>query len=216
VKRYLPIFADVQGRTCLVVGGGPVAEGRARQLVAHGALVRLVAPAVTPGLEELITQADIPDFRHRTYDADDLDGCLMAIAATDRRAVNAAVAHDAAARGVLCNVADAPSDGDVLFPAIVRRGDLAFAVTTGGASPAVAGRVRRDLEEAFGPEWGDMLALLADLRPAVKRRHPDPAARAAVVRRLLDEGEVLGAFARGDAEAARAAALHGLGLRGDD
>jgi precorrin-2 dehydrogenase/sirohydrochlorin ferrochelatase len=216
VKSYFPIFADIGGRTCLVVGGGPVAEGRARQLAAHGAQVRLVAPAVTPGLEELITQADIADFRHRRYEADDLEGCMIAIAATDSRVVNAAVARDAAGRGVLCNVADEPSDGDVLFPAIVRRGDLAFAVTTGGASPAVAVRVRRRLEEVFGPEWGDMLALLADLRGATKRRHPDPAERAAVVRRLLDDGEVLGAFARGDAQAARAAAIDGLGLRGDD
>lgn len=202
MSRLYPIYVDVEGRTCCVVGGGPIAEGRARTLVEHGALLRLVAPAITPGLTDMLAQNAIHDYRQRPYEAHDVTGCTLVIAATDNAAVNRAVRDDARAAGALCNVADDPAACDFAVPALVRRGELSFAVTTGGASPVVAARVRRRLEDVFGPEWGDLLELLAEFRPAMKRRIPDPAERSAAVRALLD-GDLLDLLAAGDRATAR-------------
>ena len=203
MSRLYPIYVDVEGRTCCVVGGGPIAEGRARTLVEHGAVLRLVAPTLTSGLTDMLAQNAIHDYRQRPYEAPDVTGCTLVIAATDSAAVNRAVRDDARAAGALCNVADDPAACDFVVPALVRRGDLSFAVTTGGASPVVSARVRRRLEDVFGPEWGELLELLAEFRPAMKRRHPDPAERSAVVRALLD-GDLLDLLATGDRDTARA------------
>jgi len=203
LSRLYPIYVDVGERTCCVVGGGPVAEGRARTLAEHGARVRLVAPVLTPGLQNMLAQNAIHEYRQRRYEAHDVTGCTLVIAATDDPAVNLAVRDDARAAGALCNVADDPSACDFMVPALVRRGDLSFAVTTGGAAPAVTAGVRRRLEDVFGPEWGDLLELLSEYRPAMKRRYPDTAARSAAVRGLLD-GDVLRLLAEGRRDAARA------------
>ncbi len=196
MKRYYPMFTDVEGRTCVVVGGGPVAQERARRLVEHGARVRLVAPDATPTLESMVAHAEITEFRQREYRASDLEGCTLAIAATNSRDVNRAVGRDARERGVPCNVADDPSRGDFIVPALVRRGDLAFAVTTGGAAPAVSAHVRARLEDVFGPEWEALLDILGRLRDETRALHPDPSVRASRIRAVLGS-DVLELLARG-------------------
>jgi len=201
VTRYFPVFADLTGRTCLVVGGGPVGEERARRLSESGARVRLVAPRVTPGVAVLAAQGAVSDLRHREYMSDDLDGCVLVVAATDRREVNRRVRADAGDRGIPCNVADDPALGDFIVPAVVRRGELTLAVSTGGASPTVAAHVRGRLEETFGPEWADLLRMLGDARDALKRRHPDTAERSARVRSVL-ASDVPALLAGGDLPAA--------------
>ena len=200
------MFVDIEGRLCVVVGGGRVAEDRVRKLVDHGAIVRLVSPEITTRLDEMATAGLIPDLRRRIYEPADLDGCVLAVAATDAASVNRAVAVDARARGVLCNVVDDPARGDVIVPSLVRRGDLAVAITTGGASPAVASHVRAELERVFGPEWDALLEMLREVRGALKVQYPDSAERSAMVRGLFD-GPVLALFADGrNADARRAAA----------
>ncbi|MEZ5079426.1 MAG: bifunctional precorrin-2 dehydrogenase/sirohydrochlorin ferrochelatase [Thermoleophilia bacterium] len=208
---HLPIFVDLVGRTCAVVGGGRVAEGRVRTLLGHGATVRLISPEVCAGLEEMLGESQI-EFRQRTYEVADIEGCLMVIAATDRRDVNAAIARDAAEAGVLCNVVDRPEDGDVVVPAQVRRGRLAIALTTGGASPAVASVIRGRLEDLFGPEWEILLDMLAERRDSLIAAYPDTTDRSRVVREFLD-GEAVERLAR-DERALVEAALDAL-LRGD-
>lgn len=201
MTRFYPLFANVEGRTCLVVGGGRVAEDRAARLADSGARVRLVAPSITPAIAEMIAQHRIPDYRQREYTATDLEGCLLAIAATDSRTVNRAVHADAVHAGALCNVADDPGLCDFILPAVVRRGDLTLAVSTGGASPVVAADVRRRLEEVFGPEWGELIAMLGDARQQLKRRHPEPAQRSSRVKAVL-ESDVLSLLRRGESDAA--------------
>lgn len=201
MTRFYPVFADVEGRTCLVVGGGGVAEDRAGRLAASGARVRLVAPRTTPTLDEMIAQHRIAEYRQREYTATDLEGCLLAIAATDSRAVNHTVRTDARRAGVLCNVADDPGLCDFILPAVVRRGDLTLAVSTGGASPVVAADIRRRLEEAFGPEWGELIAMLGAVREELKRRHPEPDKRSSRVRAVM-ESDVLSLLERGESQAA--------------
>ena len=211
---YLPVFLDLSGRRCVVVGGGRIAEGRTRLLAAHGAVLRVVAPELTDGLEVMVADGRIADFRRRAFAPGDLDGAFLVLAATNDRDVNAKIAEMTRAHGMLCNVADDPQACDVQFPALMRRGDLALAISTGGASPAVTAAVRARLEDVFGPEWGDLLALLGDLREATKQRYPQPALRAAAVRELLDDGHVLALLRAGEAEAAARSARAALDLEG--
>jgi precorrin-2 dehydrogenase / sirohydrochlorin ferrochelatase len=211
---YFPLFTDLTGRACLVVGGGRIAEGRTRLLAAHGAALRLVTPELSDGLAEMVARGQVAELRRRPYAAEDLDGIFLALAATNRRQVNAEIADQAHARGILCNVADDPDACDVHIPALVQRGDLTLAISTKGASPAVTAGVRRRLEDLFGPEWGDLLTLLGDLREDTKRRYPEPAQRATAVRGLLDDGRVLGLLRAGATEEAYRYARTALDLEG--
>lgn len=135
----------------------------------------------------MVTSQQISDHRRRPYQAADLQGCMLAVAATDDPAVNARVAADARAAGVLCNVVDRPDLGDVTVPALVRRGGLSVAVTTHGTAPAVAADARRRIEGMFGPEWGVLLELLSQRRERLKAAIPDPARRAAAVRAVVND-----------------------------
>lgn len=211
---YLPLFMDLTGRVCLVVGGGRIAEGRTRLLAAHGAVLRLVTPELSAGLEDMAADGRVADVRRRVFAPDDLDGVFLALAATNDRDVNAKIAETARKRGILCNVADDPQACDVHIPALVRRGDLTVAISTGGASPAVTASVRRQLEDTFGPEWSTLLSLLGELREATKRRYPQPALRAAAVRELLDDGKLLALVRAGEVEQATRYASAALDLEG--
>jgi len=154
-----PVFLDLRGRRCVVVGGGKVAGRKARNLVRAGALVSVISPETEPGLESLVSRVE-----RRGYETGDLAGAVLAFAATDSREVNAAVAREAKERGIPVNVADNPSEGDFALPSTLRRGGLQVAVSTGGASPALARRIRTELEERFGPEWAGVVEQLERAR----------------------------------------------------
>jgi precorrin-2 dehydrogenase / sirohydrochlorin ferrochelatase len=153
------VFLDLDGKRCVVVGGGGVANRKARKLLQARAEVVVVSPEVEPELESMALAV-----RRRPYEEGDLDGAFLAFAATDRREVNAAVAREAHAKGIPVNVADEPSEGDFALPSTLRRGQLQVAVSTGGASPTLARRIRRELEGVFGPEWAGVVAALQRAR----------------------------------------------------
>jgi precorrin-2 dehydrogenase/sirohydrochlorin ferrochelatase len=132
----------------VVVGGGEVASRKARRLLQSGAEVVVISPEVSPEIS-----ASKVELRRRPYRGGDLAGAHLAFTATDSREVNAAVAREAGERGVPVNVADRPSEGDFALPSTLRRGRLQVAVSTGGASPALAKRIRGELEDVFGSEW---------------------------------------------------------------
>ncbi len=132
----------------MVVGGGAVANRKARKLLQSQAEVVVISPEVKPELESMAFEV-----RRRPYEPGDLTGAYLAFTATDSREVNAAVAREAKERGIPINVADNPPEGDFALPSTLRRGRLQVAVSTGGASPTLARRVRSELEDAFGPEW---------------------------------------------------------------
>ena len=136
-----------------------MANRKARKLLQARAEVVVVSPEVEPELESMAIAV-----RRRPYEEGDLDGAFLAFAATDRREVNAAVAREARARGIPVNVADEPSEGDFALPSTLRRGQLQVAVSTGGASPALARRIRRELEGVLGPEWAGVVAALQRAR----------------------------------------------------
>lgn len=147
-----PIFLDLSGRRCVVVGGGEVSGRKARKLLQARAEVVVISPEVTPELESVATEV-----RRRPYEEGDLEGAYLVFAATDSREVNAAVAGEAKGRGIPVNVADRPSEGDFALPATLRRGRLQVAVSTGGASPALAREIKGELEGRFEPEWAGVV-----------------------------------------------------------
>jgi precorrin-2 dehydrogenase/sirohydrochlorin ferrochelatase len=196
------MFVDLEGRRCLVVGGGPVATEKVEKLLDHGAVVRLVSPRLSAGLEEMVSAGVVAEVHRRAYRPEDLGDCFLVIAATNLDAINRMVWQDAEARNLLCNIVDVPPLCNFIVPSIVRRGELALAVSTGGASPVVAKHIRRQLEEAYGPEWGTLTALLRDLRDELKDRYPDMPSRRDAVERLMAT-DVVRRLADGDEEGAR-------------
>ena len=166
--RYYPLLVSLQERICLVVGGGGVAERKVRTLLGHGASVRVVARGLTAWLE---TQRKLDRVAHvgAEYHAGHLDEIDLVFAATDDFALNRQVAADAREHRIWCNMATEPQLGSCVVPAIVERGLLTIAVSTGGVSPAVARRVREALEQQFGPEWGPYLVLLGSIRTAIQQ-----------------------------------------------
>jgi precorrin-2 dehydrogenase/sirohydrochlorin ferrochelatase len=156
---------DVEGRRCLVVGGGPVAVEKAGGLLACGAHVTLVAPRIDAACASLELE-----WRARRYRRGDLKGMFLVMAATSERETNARVHRDAEARGMLCNVADDPELCNFILPAVHREGPITVAVSTGGASPALAKRLRSQIAELVGPGHAALALELEALRPEVKRR----------------------------------------------
>jgi len=158
-----PMFVKLSGRKCVVAGGGPIAASKATTLLADGAAVVVVAPQAT---EWIRTEARAGRLRWtpREFAAADLDGAFLAVAATDAAEVNQEIFAACLARGVLCNVVDDPAHCDFFYPAVVRRGALQIAISTDAHSPALARRLRMELEQQFGPEYEDWLEQLAEQR----------------------------------------------------
>lgn len=154
-----PIFLDLSGRRCVVVGGGEVANRKARKLLQARARVVVISPEIGVELESVAVEV-----HRRPYREGDLEGAYLAFAATDSREANAAVAREAKERGIPVNVADRPSDGDFALPATLRRGGLQVAVSTGGASPTLARKIKDELEGVFGPEWAGLVRELGKNR----------------------------------------------------
>ena len=162
-KRYYMACLDLAGRSCLVVGGGSVALEKVRGLLECGADVTVVAPQV---VEELCG-LDVELVR-RGYRESDLDGRFLVVAATATRSLNRRVFGDAEARSLLCNVVDVPELCSFILPAVLRRDPIAIGVSTGGASPALAQRIRDDIADVVGPEHAEIARRLRDLRSWVR------------------------------------------------
>ena len=161
--NLFPIFLKLAGRPCLVVGGGAMAEGKIAGLLEAGAAITVVAPEVRDEVREWSSSARITWIARR-FRPTDLEGAFLAVAATSRLEVNDLVFREARKRGILCNVVDDPEHCDFYYPAVLRRGRLQIAISTGGLSPALAQRLRRELEQEFSPDYGDWLEELGETR----------------------------------------------------
>ena len=161
----------LKGRRAVVVGGGDIGLEKVEGLLACDADVTVVAPDAHPALRALVEEGSI-EWRQREYEGGDLDGCLIAIAATDDTDVNIRVYDDAEARAMLVNVVDVPPLCNFILPAIVRTGPLAVAISTAGASPALAKRMKREIAEAFGEPYATLAILLNDARGWAKGTLP--------------------------------------------
>jgi len=166
-EHFYMACLDVSGRRCVVVGGGPVGHEKAAGLAACGARVTVVSPDLHPAFDELDVQ-----WAKRRYRRRDLRRAFLVVAATNDPAVNRQVFRDAERRGMLCNVADVPELCNFILPAVHREGPIAVAVSTGGASPALAKRLRSEIAALVRPEHADLAEELRALRPEAKERFP--------------------------------------------
>jgi precorrin-2 dehydrogenase / sirohydrochlorin ferrochelatase len=160
---FYPLLLELEGRRCVVVGGGPVGERKVEGLLAVGAAVTVVSPEVTPTLAAL-AQAGRITLVERPYRTGDLTGAALVFTALGDSHATAAVAADARRLGVWLNAADDPAHCSFILPAVVRRGPLTVAVASGGATPALTRALREHLESALGPEWGALAELAAEAR----------------------------------------------------
>ena len=164
--HYFPICLNIKNRPCVVIGGGRVAERKVRGLLASGGRVRIVSPELTAGLAALVEAGKV-SWSRRGYQEGDLAGAFLTISATDDQQVQTRVFAEAEAANQLINVADVPEKCNFILPASMSRGDLTVSVSTAGRSPAMASRVRKELEERIGEEYGVAVELLGRLRPLV-------------------------------------------------
>ena len=167
--KYYPACLDISNKKCVVVGGGDVAERKVVRLLECGAKVVLVGKTMTPGLRMMKDGGSIehvPD----DYREEHIEGAFLVIGATDRDDVNAKIFRDSQGRGILVNVVDEPARCSFIVPAVFRRKDLLVAVSTGGKSPALARRLRENMEENYGPEYGTLLDIMGDLRERIIAR----------------------------------------------
>ena len=207
---YYPMFLNISGKRCVVVGGGRVALRKVRALLEHGASVEVISPDLCPELVELVERGQIrTSCRH--YQPGDLQKALIAIAATDNSDINQQVVKEARSEAVLVNVADDLENSDFIVPSCVRRGSMTIAVSTAGRSPALARKIRARLENEFGDEYASLVHLIGEVRAEVKRQgikvNGDDWQKA------IDLDLMIELLKRGDVEKAKAILLGNLKAR---
>lgn len=202
--RYYPMFVSLDDRACLVVGAGQVGLRKIETLADCGASRILVVDRNPPdeSLAALLARPGLC-FEQRDFADSDLDGMFLVIASTSSPAVNRRISDLCRQRGVLCNIVDQPEQCSFIVPAAVRRGDLTLAVSTGGQSPALAKRIRRDLQQSFGQEYALFLELMGRLRPLVLDLGQETDVNTGIFRNLV-ASRLLEALKRHDAALARA------------
>jgi precorrin-2 dehydrogenase/sirohydrochlorin ferrochelatase len=167
-----PIFLKLTGRPCLVIGAGALAESKIESLRAAEARVTVIAPEASPAITELAASGEIA-WQQRPYQPGDVaDSTFLVVTATNVPEVNRAVYLEATGKSILCNAVDDPPYCDFYFPSIVRRGDLQIAISTAGQSPALAQRLRKELNQALPLDLGPWLAELGNLRREVLQLEP--------------------------------------------
>lgn len=189
MMQYYPVFLDIRGKGCLVVGGGGVAHRKVRSLLEAGAAVRVVSPRLTPALERLAERRAVKHAK-RGYRTGDLTGSSLVFVATDDRELNVKIYEEATRRKILCNVVDIPELCHFIVPSSLSRGGLQLAISTSGKSPALAREIRIKLEKAFGKEYALYLDLLGRMRREILKNVSSPAKRRRIFK-ALSQGRIL-------------------------
>jgi len=184
--NYYPVFLNLHEKDCLVVGGGNVAARKVLSLLDCGARVRLVSPVLlSHKLVELVKEKKVK-YLPKSYDSSDIEKVFLVISATDNENINRQVAEDCFKAGKLVNVVDNPKKCNFFVPALVRRGSLSIAVSTGGKSPLLAAKISKRLEKEFLPAYGEILELLGKIREKVIDNIADPEKRKIIFNNILD------------------------------
>lgn len=197
---FFPVFLNLQNKRVVIIGGGEVAERKLESLIGAGATITVISPEVTPRLALLAAQHEI-EIHRRAYQPGDCEGAAFVFSATDDPEVSRAVFEEAARIGALTNTADQPALCDFIMPAMVRRGDVVIAISTGGTSPGLAARLRQEIEKVVGPEYAQLAELMAGAREEIRQRISDPEIRKAVHYRILDS-DIIELLKRNDVAAA--------------
>jgi precorrin-2 dehydrogenase/sirohydrochlorin ferrochelatase len=207
---HYPVFLDLAGRPCFVIGGCAMAEEKVKGLLGCGARVTVISPDLTPGLAELAVEAKV-DFIARRYRRGDLRTAFLVVVVSQAPPIVEAVWEETRGRNILVNTLDNVPHCDFIAPAIVRRGDLTVAISTGGKAPVMAVRLRQRLEKELGPEHARFLELAGRLRAPLARLWPDFETRRALWYRLIDS-DVIHLLRRGEEPAALARIKEILGV----
>jgi precorrin-2 dehydrogenase / sirohydrochlorin ferrochelatase len=181
-----PAFLKIEGRRCLVVGAGPVAEEKIEGLLRAGAEMRVIAPEATNRIQELARAGKLR-WERRKFRAADFAGVFVVVAATSSPALHAQIYREARRRSVLCNVVDDPEHCDFYYGSVVRRGSLQIAISTGGHSPALAQRLRKQIEQEFGAEYEQWLEELAATRKRLLTKTLSTERRKLLLHRLASQ-----------------------------
>ncbi|HET6712278.1 MAG TPA: bifunctional precorrin-2 dehydrogenase/sirohydrochlorin ferrochelatase [Actinomycetota bacterium] len=195
-----PVMLELSGRRCVVIGADAVREGKVEAMIGAGADdVLVVSPVPAARLDEL-ERVDGVVVERRAWRADDLNGAFLVVAASREAGERDAIAREARSRRALVNVMDDIPNCDWSAPSVVRRGELVLAIATGGASPALAKKLRAELSASFGEEWSEVLAVLRTVRAETTPSLPDFATRARRWADALDLGEAAALIRDGRAD----------------
>ena len=163
MTTYYPVYLNLKGRRCVIVGGGTVAEGKIARLLDSGADIRVVSPDATAGIRQFTDDGAV-QWEQRRYQEGDLDGAFIAIAATNVREVNRQIFEEAELKGVMLNAVDDPPNCSFIAPSIVQRGPVTLAISTSGVSPALARKLRESLQSSEALAWADLSGVMAVAR----------------------------------------------------
>jgi len=183
--RYYPLYLNITDKRCVVVGGGEVAARKVERLLSCGARVTVIVRELGPALDVLKKNGRL-EHVESDYRKEHLRGAFLVIGATDSPEVNERVYRDSKEEGVLVNIVDDPGLCDFILPSLMERGDLAIAVSTGGKSPALARKIRQELESIYGPEYEVLLGIMGALREKVLSRQGPSEANRRVFESVLD------------------------------
>lgn len=184
MSEYYPVCLNLSQKKCLVVGGGKVAERKVKSLLYCGARVFVVSPVLSTWLEAAVGEGKITAIR-RNYTTTDLENAFLVIGATDDHAINDRVAEECAERNILVNIVDQTAKCNFIVPAVIRQGPLSISVSTDGKSPMLARRIKEELGRTFGPEYGEFLDLLGEIRHHVIKNVPGEDRRRDIYYRLV-------------------------------
>jgi precorrin-2 dehydrogenase/sirohydrochlorin ferrochelatase len=202
-----PIYLDLQDKKCVVVGGGDVAQRKVLLLLQCGAKVVVVSPEATEKMAELAEESQITWYA-REFEPGDLNGAFLVYAATDKPSVNSSVSKWGQDYGIsLVNVVDTPAECTFITPSIVARSDLIISISTSGKSPALAKKIRQQLEKQYGPEYAAFLNILGEARKVAMNIIPTQKQRQQLFEKLIDDSEVFDLIKMGKKEEARQLAM---------
>ncbi len=185
---YYPVFLNLAGKRCVIIGGGTIAQGKIGGLLQAGCQITVISPDATPGIRQAAQRGDIT-WLERTYQPGDMEGAFIGVAATNVWHVNREIFEEAERLGVLLNVVDDPDLCSFIAPSVVKREPVTLAISTGGASPALARKLRETLVHAEALEWADLADVLAQARRIIKEQRVvvDPERwQCCITRNLLD------------------------------
>jgi precorrin-2 dehydrogenase / sirohydrochlorin ferrochelatase len=201
MNTYYPVYIQLRDQPCTVIGGGKIAEGKVEGLLAVQARVTVIAPELTPHLQQLAEQKQVT-YISRKYQPGDLTGAFMVICATDQAEINHQVWQEATTNHQLVNVVDDTPRCNFIAPSILRKGDLTIAISTSGKAPALAVRLKERFQREIGPEYERFLELAGELREPLAKHIPDFETRKALWYELVDS-DILSVLAEGDEVKAR-------------
>lgn len=183
--KYYPLYADLENKKCIVIGGGEVAERKVESLLECQADVTVISPQLTERLDELAHSREIK-YLKRTYRRGDLENASLVVGATDHAELNAIIYQEACQKNILVNIVDDPDKCSFIVPSVVDRGDLLISISTSGICPALSKKIRKQLEEEFGEEYVDYLKLLGSARDKIKQKYESMEERKRSLNRVID------------------------------